>query len=115
MDGGQLLRVDLSNARAHLDVSVFYAVYDDHPAIRKWITVTNRGTTATYLKRFCFETLTASPGPVSDLEVSGGYGGTPRELFFTGRASDPAVFIRNAKTGQGFAILNEAPGYLKRT
>jgi alpha-galactosidase len=115
LDGGRLLRVDLSNVHAHLDVSVFYAVYDEHPGIRKWITVTNRGTTARYLSRFCFETLDAGPGAVSDLEVSGGYGGTPREPFFTGRVSDPAVFIRNAKTGEGFAILNEAPGYLKRT
>ncbi|MBV8865226.1 MAG: alpha-galactosidase [Acidobacteriaceae bacterium] len=115
LDGGRLLRVDLSNLDTHLDVSVFYAVYDEHPAIRKWITVTNRGTTARYLSRFCFETLNAGPGALSDLEVSGGYGGTPRELFFTGRVSDPAVFIRSAKTGEGFAILNEAPGYLKRT
>ncbi len=115
LGGGRLLRIDLSNLDAHLDVSVFYAVYDEHPAIRKWLTVTNRGTTAMYLSRFCFETLDAGPGAVSDLEVSGGYGGTPRELFFTGRVSDPAVFVRNAKTGEGFAILNEAPGYLKRT
>ena len=115
LDGGRLLRVDLSNVDAHLDVSVSHAAYDEHPAIRKWLTVTNRGTTVNYLSRFCFETLDAGPGVASDLEVSGGYGGTPRELFFTGRVSDPAVFIRNAKTGERFAILNEAPGYLKRT
>lgn len=115
LGGGQLLRIDLSNVDAHIDVSVFYAAYNEHPAIRKWLTITNRGTSAIYLSRFCFETLDAVPGVVSDLEVSGGYGGTPRELFFTGRVSDPAVFIRNAKTGEGFAILNEAAGYLKRT
>jgi len=74
VEGGQLLKVDLSNVGAHLDVSVFYAVYDDHPAIRKWITTMSRSNTATYLSRFCFETLTAGSGPVSDLEVSGGYG-----------------------------------------
>lgn len=115
LDGGRLLKIDLSNVDAHLDVSVFYAVYDDHPAIRKWLTVTNRGAAVSYLSRFCFETLDAGPGAVSDLRVSGGYGGTPRELFFTGRVSDAAVFIRNVETGEGLAILNEAPGYLKRT
>src|SRR5581483_3555326 len=113
--GGKLLRIDLSSADARLDVSVFYAVYDGHPAVRKWLTVTNRGTSSVYLSRFCFETLTAGPGPVSDLEVSAGYGAIPRELFFTGRVSDPAIFVRNAKTGEGFVIVNEAPGYLKRT
>ncbi len=115
LPGGKLLRIDLLNTDHHLDVSVFYASYDGQPAIRKWLTVTNRGKTAIYLSRFCFETLRAGPGAISDLEVSGGYGATPRELFFTGRVSDPAIFVRNAKTGEGFAILNEAPGYLKRT
>jgi alpha-galactosidase len=94
---------------------VFYAAYDGHPAIRKWLSVTNRGATAVYLSHFCFETLAAGPGRASDLQVSAGYGTIPRALFFTGRVSDPAVFVRNAKTGEGFAIINEAPGYLKRT
>ena len=115
IEGGKLLRIDLSNANAHIDVSVFYAAYDDHPAIRKWLTVTNRENKPVYLSDFCFETLAAGPGPVADLQVSAGYGATPRELFFTGRVSDPAIFVRNAKTGEGFAIVNEAPGYLKRT
>jgi alpha-galactosidase len=115
IDGGKLLRIDLSNAREHLDVSAFYAAYDEHAAIRKWVSVTNRGDSAAYLDHFCFETLIAAPGPISELQVSGGYGGTPRELFFTGRVSDPAVFVRNVKSGEGLTILNEAPGYLKRT
>ncbi len=115
ISGGKLLRIDLSSMDGRLDVSVFYASYDDHPAIRKWLTVTNRGTSAIYLSHFCFETLTAGPGPIADLQISGGYGATPRELFFTGRVSDPAVFSRNSMTGEGFAIMNEAPGYLKRT
>jgi len=113
--GGKVLRIDLSTTDRKLDVSVFYAAYDDQPALRKWLTLTNRDKSAIYLSHFCFETLTAGPGPVSDLLVSGGYGAAPRELFFTGRVSDPAVFVRNAATGEGLAILNEAPGYLKRT
>ena len=112
---GKVLRIDLASADAQLDVSVFYVSYDNEPAIRKWLTVTNRGANPVYLSRFCFETLTAAPGAISDLQVSGGYGSTPRELFFTGRVSDPAIFVRNAVTGEGFAIINEAPGYLKRT
>jgi alpha-galactosidase len=113
--GGKLLRIDLSSKESHLDVSVFYASYGEHPAIRKWLTVTNRGTDAVYLSHFCFETLNAGPAPQSDLQISGGYGAIPQPLFFTGRVSDPAIFVRNAITGEGFAILNEAPGYLKRT
>jgi alpha-galactosidase len=112
---GKELRIDLTSVDRQLDVSVYYAAYDDHPAIRKWISVTNRGAKPLNLSHLCFETLTAGPGPGSDLQVSGGYGVTPRELFFTGRVSDPAIFVRNAMTGDGFAIINEAPGYLKRT
>jgi alpha-galactosidase len=113
--GGKLLKVNLENAGSQLTVSVYYAAYDDHPALRKWLTVTNRGTTPVLLTHFCFENLAAGPGAISELQVSGGYGAAPRDLFYTGRVSDPAIFIRNAKTGEGFAILNEAPGYLKRT
>lgn len=39
----------------------------------------------------------------------------PRELFFTGRVSDSAIVLRNSFTREGLAIINEAPGYLKRT
>lgn len=115
ISGGKLLRIDLSSLDGRLDVSVLYAVFDGHPAIRKWLTVANRGAHTLYLSHFCFETLRAGPGAAADLQVSAGYGATPRALFFTGRVSDPAVFVRNAKTGEGFATLNEAPGYLKRT
>jgi alpha-galactosidase len=115
LGGGKLLRIDLSSLNGNLDVSVFYAAYDDHPVIRKWLSVTNRAKNPVYLSHFCFETLAAGPGPASDLEVSAGYGSIPRELFFTGRVSDPAIFVRSGKTGEGFAIINEAPGYLKRT
>lgn len=115
IEGGKALRIDLSNAAAGIDVSVFYAVYDAQPAIRKWLVVSNRGKKPIYLSHFCFETLAAGPGLPADLDVSAGYGAIPRELFFTGRVSDPAIFVRNAKTGEGFAIVNEAPGYLKRT
>jgi alpha-galactosidase len=113
--GGKLLRIDLSASDVPLAVSVFYVVYDDHPALRKWLTVTNRGTSAIYLSHFCFEQLEAGPGSAAELQVSAGYGATPRELYYTGRVSDPAIFVRNAATGEGFAIVNEAPGYLKRT
>ena len=115
IEGGKALRIDLSSAAYSIDVSVFYAVYDDQPAIRKWLVVTNRGKKPVYLSHFCFETLAAGPGLPADLDVSAGYGAIPRVLFFTGRVSDPAIFVRNAKTGEGFAIVNEAPGYLKRT
>ncbi len=115
VDGGKILRVRTVTHDGSLAISVNYAVYDDAPALRKWISITNQSKQAISLSNVSFEALAAAPGTPADLEVNGGYGTVPRELFFTGRVSDPAVVLRNAFTGEGLAILNEAPGYLKRT
>ena len=112
---GKSLRVQCRTRDGELAVTVIYAVYDDSPALRKWIRITNRSGRAVSLSHVSFEALAAAPGVPGELEVTGGYGATPRELYFTGRVSDPAVFVRNSATREGFAILNEAPGYLKRT
>lgn len=112
---GKILRLEFAAKDKSVDISVFYAVYDGFPAIRKWIAVTNRTSSPLTLTNLCFESLAAAPGSPAQLAVTGGYGGAGRDLFFTGRASDAAVFLRNSTTGEGFAIINEAPGYLKRT
>ena len=43
------------------------------------------------------------------------YGAIPRETFYTGRSEDAGLFVSNTRTGDGFAILSEVPGYMKRT
>jgi alpha-galactosidase len=113
--GGKVLELDFTANDKSLDIAVFYAAYDDFPAIRKWIAVTNRKKSPVTLTNLCFESLAAAPGTPAQLKVTGGYGGSVRDLFFTGRASDAAIFIRNSATGEGLAVINEAPGYLKRT
>jgi alpha-galactosidase len=115
IQGGKILQLDFAAKDKSLNISVFYAAYDGFPAIRKWIGVTNRTTSPVTITNLCFESLVAAPGTPAQLVVTGGYGGSGRDLFFTGRASDAAIFIRNSASGEGFAIINEAPGYLKRT
>jgi alpha-galactosidase len=112
---GQALRILLHDRKGMLDVAVYYAVFDRYPAIRKWIAVTNKSSSAITLTHLCFEALSVGPGAPGELQLSAGYGATPRELFFTGRASDAGMFLRNSKTGEGVSVINEAPGYLKRT
>lgn len=112
---GKILQLEFATKDKSLDISVFYAAYDGFPAIRKWIAITNRTNSPATLTNLSFESLVAAPGTPAQLAVTGGYGGSGRDLFFTGRASDAAVFLRNSATGEGFAIINEAPGYLKRT
>jgi alpha-galactosidase len=115
MKEGRGLRIVLHDRKGLLDVTVYYAVFDGHPASRKWIAITNKSSSAITLTHLCFEALSVGAGSPGELELSAGYGATPQALFFTGRASDAGMFLRNSRTGEGVSIINEAPGYLKRT
>jgi alpha-galactosidase len=112
---GKLLEIKLKARTKPIEVSVFYAVYEGHPVIRKWIAITNRGTTPFTLSHLSFEAVPLRAGKPSEIQVSGFYGVQPREIFFTGRVEDTAILERNALTGEGFIVMNEAPGYMKRT
>jgi len=112
---GKQLTIELTHSEPALHIYVHYVVYDDHAAVRKWISVENTGSAEVYLKGFHFEALFAGPGAPADLQVTAGYGALPQARYFTGRVSDCCTFIRNAGTGEGMAVINEAPGYLKRT
>ncbi len=113
--GGQALQIRLHHQDKRVDVVVTYAVYDRHPALRKFVAIKNTGTVAITLTRLCFEAMQGAPGSPCELQVDAGYGAVPREAFISGHVSDAAIFVRNARTREGFAIINEAPGYLKRT
>jgi alpha-galactosidase len=112
---GNLLTVKLRARGLPLDVTVFYAVYAGHPVIRKWISLTNRGTESMVITHLIFEAVNIRPGKPDGLQVSAFYGVQPREIFFTGRVEDSAIVERNSRTGEGFIVMNEAPGYTKRT
>ncbi len=112
---GKLLIIKLRATAKPIEVAVFYAVYEGHPVVRKWIAITNRAEKDITLSHLSFEAVNIAPGPASVLQASAFYGSQPREIFFTGRVDDTAVLERNSKTGEGFIAMNEAPGYLKRT
>jgi alpha-galactosidase len=112
---GAALEIKLKAKSAPVEVSVFYATYPGHPVIRKWIAVTNRGASPVTLSHLIFESVHLVAGPPKFLELDGLYGAQPREIFFTGRAEDPAIVERDVHTGEGFIVMNEAPGSLKRT
>jgi alpha-galactosidase len=115
LTGGKALRVRLRDERDALEVAVFYAAYDDEPALRQWLEIKNIGHEPTTLSRLAFVRMNAAPGDPADLHVTAGYGAVPHESFMTGRVSDAAIFVRSSRTQEGFAVVNEAPGYLKRT
>ena len=46
VNGGQALRIVLHDRKNLLDVTVYYAVFDRYPAVRKWIAITNKSASA---------------------------------------------------------------------
>jgi alpha-galactosidase len=112
---GKRLSIHLQAVSRPLEVTVYYEVYDGHPVVRKWIAIENQGKSPVTLTHLAFDAVNAVPGPPDDLQVSAFYGVEPREIFFTGRVEDTAIVERNSRTGEGMVVMNEAPGYMKRT
>jgi len=114
-DGTQILELNFTAKRMPLAVTLHYELFKDAPAVRQYLTIVNNGTAPVVLHHMTVDAAALAPGPEHDLIAFGGYGAQPRETFFTGRVNDVAVLLENSRTGIGFAVLSEVPGYLKRT
>jgi alpha-galactosidase len=112
---GKLLTIILRSKTIPFDVSVVYRIYKGHPAIRKWLVVRNIGFAPLHLAHLDIEAIAPSVGPANETVLNAQYGAVPRETFYTGRSEDAGLLVANARTGNGFAILSEVPGYMKRT
>jgi alpha-galactosidase len=113
-DGTEHLDLTFASKRVALSVTVQYELAQGSPAVRQYLSITNTGTAPIVLRHMTVAAAAIAPGPERDLIAFGGYGEEPRETYFTGRVNDVAVLLENAKTGIGFAVLSEVPGYLKR-
>lgn len=113
--GGKALRVRLQDKQDGLAIAVVYAAYENEPALRQWLEIENTGQKPLTLTHLAFVRMHLAPGSPTDTHVLSGYGAIPHESFMTGRASDAAIFVRDSRTHEGFAAINEAPGHLKRT
>jgi alpha-galactosidase len=112
---GKSLAIKLRGTNLPIEVTVTYAVYDGHPAIRKWLTLRNTGSTNLHISHLEVESISPSAGPANEVLLNAQYGAIPRETFYTGRSEDAGLLVSNGLTGNGFAILSEIPGYMKRT
>jgi alpha-galactosidase len=109
------LTVRLRAQHAPLDVTVVYRVYAGQPAIRKNLLITNTGSLPLRISHLDVEAIGPSVGPANETILNAQYGALPREIFYTGRSEDAALLVSNGRTGVGFAIVSEVPGYMKRT
>ena len=112
---GKSLTIRLRGKELPLEVSVVYNVYDGHPAIRKHLVLRNTGSAPLHFSHLNIEAIAPSVGPADETVLNTQYGAIPREIFYTGRSEDAGLLISNGRTGTGFAVLSEIPGYMKRT
>jgi alpha-galactosidase len=115
LPNGKMLSVRLLQQDAGIEVTVVYRCYDGHSAIRKHLVLRNRGAAALKLTHVNIEALGLSLGPENEIVLDAQYGAIPREIFYTGRSEDAGLLLGNSRTHVGVAILNEVPGYMKRT
>ncbi len=114
LDGTKTLALSFAGRHAPVLVTVHYELGKGQPAIRQYLTISNTGPVPATLRHLAVSCGVLFPGPRHNLVAYGGYGEQPRETFFTGRVDDVAVLLEDAKTGIGFAVLSEVPGYMKR-
>ncbi len=113
--GARHLNLDLSSRDGEFDVTLHYLLPAGATAVRQFITIHNRTAQPRTLSELSVACEPIAPAQPADLLAYGGYGETPREIFFTGRADDVAILLENARTGDGVAVLSEVPGVLRRT
>jgi alpha-galactosidase len=109
------LSVRMKHKNIPLEVTALYSIYTGHAASRKSLLLNNTGTAPLKITHLMIETLELALGPENEMTLWTQYGAVPREIFYTGRSEDAGVMLVNARTGDGVAILNEVPGYMKRT
>lgn len=115
MAKGKALIVKLRSRQLPLEVLVVYRIYEGHPAVRKQLRLRNTGTTALRISHLTIEGIAPSVGPENETTLKTQYGVIPREIFYTGRSEDAGLLVANGRTGIGFAVISEVPGYMKRT
>ncbi len=115
LPNGKSLTIRLRGHQLPLDLSLIYSVYDGQPAIRKRLVLRNTGSVPLHLSHLDIEAIAPSVGPENETVLNTQYGAIPREIFYTGRSEDVALLIANGRTGIGFAVISEVPGYMKRT
>ena len=113
--GGKSLTIRLRHKEPALEVDVIYNSYEGHPAIRKHLVLRNTGASVLKFTHLNIEALGISLGSENETVLDTQYGTVPREIFYTGRSEDACLLVHNSRSEQGFAVVSEVPGYMKRT
>ncbi len=96
-----------------ISVKVHALVYADHPVIRKWLVIENRGKRVVHLTDLDWEELHLLVDTPSTAEVWADYF-TRRAKSVVVTMDDCALLVNDAARAEGFIVATEAPGPLKR-
>ena len=102
-----------NTATENLILKLYYEIYNDLAAIRKWIEIINLGKDEKMIENMFVEDLFIDPSNSTGADIFKTYGREWTKPPFIGGKDDPAIFIRGNEGS--FITGNEAPGIMKYT
>jgi alpha-galactosidase len=96
-----------------LTLELHYQVYSNHPVLRKWMVVKNRGKEMITLADLDWEDLNLLVDTAASAEVWADYL-TRREKSVAVTMDDCVLLVNDTEHHEGFIVATEAPGPLKR-
>lgn len=108
--GIQQLELFLSDPDGNLQVEVHYEIYEDHPLVRKWISITNTSPTPGVLKQVAWEDLSIAAGSPSELEIGRGVEPLRPESRWVPSLGERLLILYDCRGKQALVALNEELG-----
>ncbi len=96
-----------------LEVEIHAEVYADHPVLRKWMVIRNRGSGRVSLRDLNWDDIGLLVDTAASAEVWSDYL-TRRSKSIAVSMDDCVLLVNDTVHGEGFIVASEAPGPLKR-
>jgi len=97
----------------NVDVQIFYEIYSDLAAVRKWLVIKNIGDKELMIEDLFWEDVNIDPGYNTGVDIFKEYGRSWTKPPYIGGKDDPAILIKNNNIN--IILGNEAPGIMKYT
>lgn len=98
---------------SNIDVRIFYEIYSDLAAVRKWLVLKNKGEKELTIEDLYWEDIKIDPGYGAGVDIYKEYGRSWTKPPYVGGKDDPAILIKS--NNLNIIIGNEAPGIMKNT
>ncbi|MBI5030854.1 MAG: alpha-galactosidase [Chloroflexi bacterium] len=102
-----------SSPSSLISLDLHFLIYSDHPVIRKWLVIENRGDQTIHVTDLDWEDLQLLVDSAASAEVWSDYF-TRRNKSIIVTMDDCALLVNDTLHHEGFILATEAPGPLKR-